>query len=114
LNLPEQWKETFPQVLTHASLLEAWVAQLEKDLSGFDANGTTNPPEVLTLLRSWVEAMLDKYPDKLMASMYRADVSEFRVRAMIVDEVDAPAAIAWLLAEREAKKVWFRQQFGKG
>jgi hypothetical protein len=49
-----------------------------------------------------------------MASMYRADVSEFRVRAMIVDELDAPAAIAWLLAEREAKKVWFRQQFGKG
>ena len=111
MNLPEQWKETFPARLADGNLVLDWVRQLEKDLTGFDAGGEEGPATILAYLKSWVTAMLEKHPDKLMESLYRADVSEYRVRAMIDDEVDAPFAIAMLLAEREARKVWFRKNF---
>ena len=111
MNLPEQWKETFPVRLSEGNLVPDWIRQLEKDLTGFDAAGEEDPQVIVSYLKSWVATMLEKYPDKLMESLYRAEVSEFRIRAMMEDEVDAPAAIAWLLAEREARKEWFRRNF---
>ena len=72
--------------------------------------------EMRKILLQRVEELLEKNVEKLMSILYRIDVDEKKVRAMLETNVSLNYAevLTDLIIERQVEKAKSRQQYGSG
>jgi hypothetical protein len=97
-------------------LKKTWL-QIEKDLGlhdkklDFNGNPNTAFEELVNHAKNELEQIFNTRGEYLYALMYRADVSEKRMGAIIKDGLDVNAKLASLLVEREFQKVLTREYY---
>lgn len=71
--------------------------------------------ELISALSRRIEVMLDKEPELLFSTLYRLDVLEHKINAVLHSSSEPPAhGLARLIVERQIEKTKTRGQWHKG
>lgn len=70
--------------------------------------------ELIRVLAKRIAEMLDHEPDLLFSTLYRLDVLESRINAVLHSPVDPAWGLAKLVLERQKEKLKTRAAYGKG
>ncbi len=83
-----------------------------KDLTSADLQGP-DEEKLITLLATRVAEMLDHEPDLLFSTLYRLDVLEYKINAVLHSGEDPARGIARLIVERQKEKLETRSKWRK-
>lgn len=86
---------------------------IKSGLSSLPNNSSLKKEELFQTLRSSISEMLDREPDLLVSSLYRMDIPESKVRAVLAGQSDGDIAsgLATLVIERQKAALESRDKF---
>ena len=81
---------------------------------GLDIKENVSGEELVTILSSHINLLIETDFQKLVSILYRIDISESKLSQVLKDNpgTDAGSIIAELMIERQLQKIKSRQQFG--